>query len=232
MLETITPQYDDFILRWNFGGNSSLISLNSNKKREMLISSEHWFADISDLFYFDNHKKLMGINISIPNINCRIKITSNFAGFCSLNLLNDKLFNVSPMKFRFFDPIKKILFLFNEENIQGEVSCYSLYKDFFIMAQDNKFIGYILNNPIKYLTDNEFGFMDDVTEPSAEEYFIFDCFFEYISDNKLEEFNDDMSKLVFYVNENLQKKLNSIKSDYRRNIFFQELNSLFEYYCG
>lgn len=232
MLETITPQYDDFMLRWNFGGNSSLISLSSDKKTEILISSEHWFTDISDLFCFDKHKKLTGINISIPNVNCRIKITSKFEGFCTLNLLNDNLFNVSPMKFRFFDPIKKTLFLFNEENIEGEVSCYSLYKDFFIMVQCEKFIGYILKNPIKYLTDNEFGCMDDATEPSVEEYFIFDYFFEYISDNKLDEFNDDMSKLVFYVNENLQKKLNCIKSDFRRNIISQELNSLFEYYCG
>jgi len=224
-----TIQYNDFKLRWSFDGNSSVLSLFTYG--DSCFSSDHWMSENSDILSFDHANKLLSLDLLIPNDNKHISILSENISFGEI-VINNPEYIVNPMEYRFFDPDNKKLFCFSSFESSTNYSTVRLHDNFSLILVEQSYSGFIIDDPIIFLTDDKEGKIDSNIAPSDDEYNIMTEFMHIMSDNHVEELEDDMSHVVRELYTKLNPKLALIKSDLRRKLLKKVLDDLLDYYSN
>lgn len=224
---TKTIQYNNFKLRWSFDGNSSVISLFTHG--ESFLSTDHWISENSDLLSFDNDNELLSLDFLVPNYNDDIQISLNNILFGKVEIKNPE-YIIPPTNHRCFDPIEKRLTCFYAVKKNTNHSILKLHDNFSLIISDNYYAGFILDNPIIFLTDDKEGEIDTNDIPNNDEYNIMAEFMKIMSDNYLYDLEDDISILVKELYENITPKITLIKSELRRNILKKVLDDLLDFY--
>ncbi|WP_323637275.1 hypothetical protein [Pectobacterium polaris] len=221
-------QYDDFSLTWSFGGNSSIISFFGNHRG--VISSEHWMTDLSDTFSFDCNGNISNMILSVPNRNDVIEVKEEGVNFGKLVLSCERLPTIQPMTVRMFDPVKRKLICFNRQGVK-DVSVFRLQRDFGVMISGGDYCGYIIDNPLDYFSNEVNGYVDESNKPDDFEYHLMDCFFNVMSDNKVDESNNDIESVIVELADKIMPSLKFIKSDFRRGGLESTMQELLSFYC-
>lgn len=218
-----------------YGGNSMVIHLSENFNSDIkciaseTIGSEHYLWEESDYFRFDYNGSLHSIILRIPN---SVKTISsgkmNDSILKSLKLLENPIpCVVKQTKIRYFDLMAKRLVCTNGiENItQSEIKL--LNKDFGLIFNKREYVGYIINDPLQYLTDS-FGKID-VSKPTDVEYRIFDKCMRIVSDNNLEQHNGSMEEIAKQLSNEIVPELDNQKSK-RVSIMKKEIGDLIDFW--
>ncbi|QRN33388.1 hypothetical protein [Pectobacterium brasiliense] len=227
VIEMPDLQYENFVLTWSFGGNSSLFSFFGDNNG--VVSSEHWITDLSDEFSFDSNGGLSKINLSIPNENNLINIGNNIS-FGKLVLSCERLHTIQPMTMRMFDPIQRQLICFNRQ-VSDDFSIFRLHRDFGIITSSGSYCGYVVDNPLNYLSNEINGYVDNVNEPDDFEYNLMDCFLKVMSDNNVDKFNNDIESVVVELADKVMPSLEFVKSNFRKSVLESTVQELMDFYC-
>ncbi len=221
--------YEKFKLVWSFGGNSSIISLFNNNLS--VVSTEHWISDCSDFFSFDKNNELVSLGISVSNNNLSFSetATKEETVYGKLKLSSNE-YTVKPTEKRFFDHKKRRLICFNRWGGNSSFIIVKLHVHFSLILRNGICSGYILEEPLTYLSSDKHGVIDEKNTPDEYEYNIMNDFMRIMSDNRLNCLDDDMSLLVNELYYAINPKLNKLKSSFRRNIIYSELNDLLDFY--
>ncbi|MCW7550223.1 hypothetical protein OO184_20380 [Photorhabdus sp. APURE] len=227
LVKTSELYYRHANLSWSFGGNSSVICLYSSTNKGM--STEHWITDCSDVFSFDENKNLLSMELSVPNKNKMpsLNINEDISGRL---VLHERIYTINQVTERFFDPVERKLFCFNEmSDTNRQVSLIKMHDDFSLILLDGLYLGYVLNNPLGYLTNDIYGHADS-SLPTDDEYQLMSEFLYIMSDNRLEELNDDMELVVNELKNKIGSRIKIIKSEHRKNILKTSLDELLYFY--
>ncbi len=229
ILPVSSLHYEKFKLVWSFGGNSSIISLfNDNLS---IISTEHWISDCSDFFSFDKNNEFVSLDVSVSNNNFFFNgVTPKEESVCGKLKLIDNEYTVKPMEKRFFDYKKRRLICFSGEESNGSFLIVRLHAHFSLILKEGFYVGYILEEPLIYLSNDKHTNIDNKNIPDEYEYKVMNDFMRIMSDNRLNYLGDDMSLLVNELYFEIKPKLNKIKSSFRRNIISLELDDLLDFY--
>lgn len=223
-------QYDDFYLSWSFGGNSSVVSLFCNG--QSITSSEHWITDCSDIFSFDRKNFLSSMELSVPGNNQEFSLNNACNTFYGSLSLNSNNYAIEPMTTRFFDCKNKMLICFTEHaSHNNKLSLVKLHHDFSFILYDGNYSGYILHNPLCYLTNEKDGVIDRINELSEKEYILMGRFMEIMSDNRVNELNNNMEKVILELHNHIFQYIDYINSPFRRKIVESTVDDLFDFYC-
>ena len=244
ILIEIINQKPDGVVKIIFGSSGAIVAFGSissfpnvNSILDETIGSEKWFSEDSDLFRFEKNGTLHSIVLAVPPRNasaCPV-FPENEVGFFSMHLpeLNQS-FIIPPQEVRFFDPQKRELYCFTKFAKDIKLRRFLVALDFSLLFDDkNLFVGWILVNPIEKMAAT---FQDLAIEDRVDQYTydIFADFFNLVSDNQCDKFDDDMNLVV----QNLLIKilemknlLNGIIDEKRRSRIIQVINELKNYFC-
>ncbi|WPN57902.1 hypothetical protein [Pseudomonas sp. P9_31] len=228
LIETAEMQYQDASITWSFGGNSSLISLTINNKRN--TNSEPWITEPSDFFSFNDEGKLTYLGLSVPGRNNELAIEAPVTMFGKLKLHN-KLHSVEPTITRAFDPRNRTLTCINKQfTNEHKYSFIKLKDDINIILADSHYVGYVLSNPLNYLTDNTNDSIDSSCPADDDEYSLMRLFFEIMSDNRVEKLNDDMALVTIELSNAILPNIHFIRSSLRKKIIKSSVEELLDFY--
>lgn len=222
----------DFSLSFIWGGNSSIVKLSNSQK--INTSSEPWFSDNSDIFGFDINHYLCNLELSIPLCNKVISLNKRKKYFGTLFFIKDNLNSgviVPPTKFRYFDSASRLLICTKRFLSQDmAMDLVEIKSDFFLLFFESSYFGFVLKNPLSYLTSNAIEKPDYKSEPNSDEYELINRFFEIMSENNLEKLNDDMGMLVHNLDKTITPRLSCIKSNFRKKIITDSIHELLDFY--
>jgi hypothetical protein len=228
LIETAEMQYPDALITWSFGGNSSLVSLTINNKRN--TNAEHWITEPSDFFSFNDEGELTYLGLSVPGRNNELAIEAPVTMFGKLKLHN-KLHTVEPTTTRAFDPRNRTLTCINEQfTNERKYSLIKLKDDINIILAGSHYIGYVLSNPLNYLTDNTNDSIDSSCPADDDEYNLMKIFFEIMSDNRVEELNDNMALVTIELSNAILPNIHLIRSSFRKKIIKSSIEELLDFY--
>lgn len=229
--------YKDFQLLYAFGSGGGAISLNNNKKNDKYIISEHFAHEIFDYVSFSDDKTLKHIKVAVSGENKKFPINkvrcNNNSNYLCIELKNNTFIGFECMRFREFNHIGRYLIIHDidyikDENIEIEI--FFLTKDLGICLSKCQVVGYILNEPLSYLTLN-FTNMNIYNEICDEDYMIFSKWFDIISDNNLEYYDDDMELLLNDNYLDLLNYSNNIRNTKIKEICKYSLEDLMNFYA-
>lgn len=220
------PTYNDFVVRFAFGGNSSLISISNG---ESGIGSEHWILEESERFLFNTNGNLVLSELSVPNKNAHIHLTENSSCWGEIYYLDQKPFLVPPTKFRNFNAQERSLTCLNFLPIKSVDYVY-IKEDFNFIFADEKYCGYRLHNPIRYLCETTDESLDFTMEPDEGEYKLMSVYLSVLSDNKLDKLNQNMASLIMDLSSKIAPRLGEIRCVRRRGIIERSLVDLMDFY--
>ena len=220
------PIYNEFLIRFVFGGNSSLISISNGTSG---IGSEHWTLQESERFLFNDDGKLVELELSIPNRNADIHLIESSSCWGEVLYPKPKPFSVSPTKFRNFRALEKDLTCINFTP-KGSVNYIYIKEDFHLIFSDGRYCGYRLKNPIHYLCETVDENPRLAIEPDEAEYKLMGEYFSIMSDNKLDELNQNMTLLVLELDSKITPRLGDIQCTRRREIIKRSLVDLLDFY--
>ncbi|AMG66433.1 hypothetical protein WKS79_000466 [Providencia stuartii] len=229
-ISTAECQYHKFSPIWDFGGNSSVISLCTGSSN-MIEKSGHWITEESDVFYFDKNNLLSNIQLSLPNENEPFIVNNNYITNFGYIILKDDTYDIIPVQtMRYFDPTNRILFAFNKKITSKDSFEFSmLHSDLGLISINGEYNGYVLLNPLNYFTDSENHF-DKSNLPDDSEYHLISTYLNIMSDNRINQLNGDISMVVNELKESIIPNINLIKSKVRKKIVISSINELLEFY--
>lgn len=218
-----------------YAGNSMVVHFSENFYSDInciaseTIGSEHYLWEESDYFRFDYNGNLHSIILRIPNLIETINYGNmDDSMLKSLKLLESPIYCVvKQTKIRHFDFMSKRLVCTNgiEDITKSEIKL--LNKDFGLIFNQKKYVGYVINNPLQYLTDS-CGEID-VTKPTDVEYQIFDKCMKIVSDNNLDQHNGSMEEIAKQLSNEIIPKLDNQKSK-RTSVIKKELEDLIDFW--
>ena len=236
--QQVTPLSDAKFL---FDSNGSVAAAGAVLKSENLSDvvlqtsgSEAWFSEESDIFRFDEFKKLHSVVLSLPGRNAPFTgdIPKPQDGYFSINLAKEtKNFIVPPQPYRFLDCTKRILICFTPRETSIEYTRFNVTADLsFLFDISNVFSGWIFKNPLENMTDSFQSEKD--TEPVDDaSYEVFLEILELFSDNQCEMCDDDMEAVTrILIDKVTPEKIFSLKGDKRRQIVKKALMNLKDYF--
>lgn len=124
---------------------------------------------------------------------------------------------LEPTKLRSFSAKRKELICLNFLP-SSSVTHIHIKKDFSFIFSENKYCGYRLRNPIRYLCESADENLDLIKEPNHAEYCLMEKYLSIMSDNRLDELNQNMKPLVLELSKEISPLLTSIKCNRRRRI--------------
>lgn len=225
--KTTNIQYEEFALAWDFGGNSSAISLQGDGAA--FASSEHWITDTSDILSFDSDCDFVGAKFSVPNMNgildADVGTGSDLYG--RIRLSCSWVPQVPPRKLRNFDARRRRLICFDKDaESEKEISLFRMKEDFSLILLGGSYAGYVLNNPIEYIVGGPGG----GRKAGAGDYEVFEIFYEIMSDNRLVDFGGDMGRLVEELRSRVLPRLGQVQGDVSRAVLVEAINDLSDFY--
>lgn len=220
------PTYKNFRIKYAFGGNSSVISLSNGKSG---IGSEHWLSENSELFLFSIDGDLVRTELSIPNENTKNTSSEHSSCWGEVKLRNPKHFLLEPTKLRNFSAERKEFTCLNFTP-SSSVTHIHIKKDFSFIFSENKYCGYRLKNPIRYLCESVDENLDLIKEPNHAEYCLMEKYLAIMSDNRLDELNQNMESLVLELSKEISPHLKAIRCNRRRRIIEKSITVLLDFY--
>ncbi|MCL9658920.1 hypothetical protein L2088_29910 [Pseudomonas protegens] len=218
--------YENFTIKYAFGGNSSVISLSNGKPG---IGSEHWISENSEFFLFNIYGDLVNSELSVPNKNTKNNLSEHSSCWGEIKLKNPKHFLLEPTKLRNFNAEKKELTCLNFTP-SSSVTHIHIKKDFSFIFSENKYCGYRLKNPIRYLCGSVDENLDLIKEPNHAEYCLMEKYLAIMSDNRLDELNQSMESLVLELSKEILPHLKAIRCNRRRRIIEKSIIELLDFY--
>ncbi|VYT90800.1 Uncharacterised protein [Metakosakonia massiliensis] len=222
--------YKDHNLAWVFGGNSSVFCFF--KKGEPTITTEHWISDLSDVLSFDDKGGFLSLELSIPGYNGFLELNGT-QKICFGSLYPGNVSGVlEPMQERYFDWKNKRLICFNKGiSKSDEFLLVKLHHDFCLIVSEGKYSGFIVSDPLRYITGEKEGEIDIETSPDMEEYFLMARFFNIMSDNNVYASDNDMTKVVSELKDKILPDIGLIVSQKRRRLVKNTVFDLLDFYC-
>lgn len=174
-----------------FNGNSMSIFFGKNFSSNMndivseTVGSEHWMSELSDYFRFDRNGNLNSIILNVPTENESIDyVHMNSSTTYTLHLVENPGFCiVEQAKVRTFNLSSKMIISTLKTGSMNNSEIVMLNSDFGLIFNKKKYVGHLLSNPLKYLTDSSGEIYPE--EPTESEYAIFNSYLKIVSDNNL-----------------------------------------------
>lgn len=219
-----------------FNGNSMSIFFGKNFSSDLndivseTIGSEHWMSELSDFFRFDRNGNLNSIILNVPTENDSIDyVHINSSTTYTLRLVENPGFCiVEQTKIRTFNLSSKILISTMSTSSINDSEIVMLNSDFGLIFNKKKYIGHLLSNPLKYLTDSSGEIY--LEEPTESEYTIFNTYLKIVSDNNLRKKNDSMEIVVKQLSKEIMPKLDCYNVNKRLLIMKQEIRELIDFW--
>ncbi|WOE77308.1 hypothetical protein RZO07_18435 [Pseudomonas protegens] len=227
-INPLLPQtaYKDFKINYAFGGNSSTISISNGNSG---IGSEHWISENSELFLFSPDGNLVKFQLSTPNKNIKSTLSKKSSYWGEITLKNPKPFLLEPTKLRCFSAKRKELICLNSP-LSSDVDYIYIKKDFSFIFSENNYCGYRLKNPLRYLCESVDENLGLIKEPNHAEYCLMEKYLSIMSDNRLDELNQNMELLVLELSKKISPHLISIRCDRRRKVIEKSITELLDFY--
>lgn len=221
-----------------FNGNSMSVfystdyNLNIKKIISNTIGSDNWLWEASDFFRFNNNGSLNSIILSIPNENISIRnlYMPHFISY-TLNLVEiPQCCIIKKMQTRFFDlASRKLICIRNDRDFIDNKKVIMLNNNFGLIFNNKSYVGYILIDPLRFLT-NSYSYSDLIKEePTSIEYSIFNLYLKIVSDNNLKRHNNSIEDMMKDIKEIIIPKLSTINTK-RIEIIKKELNELIDFW--
>ena len=193
-------------LKFIFSGNSNSIFFSDSSESDInkiipkTIGSEHWISESSDLFRFNkSNGELCSFLLDTPNYNdfgkTDFHIISKEYDF---KLKYDFNFGIiTPAKYRNFDfkDEKKIICTTKKIDINSNYEIIKFHLDFGFIFEKNKYIGYILYNPLKYIVLDNCNILIR-SQPFNSDYNILDLYLNIMSENNLARYDDELEEVI------------------------------------
>jgi hypothetical protein len=227
--------------RWDVRGRSLVLGTyndgyeHENHVINETVGSTTWFDefrfDINNFVLTSTYFRVPEENIDLENLSKSLMKSNRLTGL--LRLTNPEYFEPKPTRFRWFDPEGKFLFCVNE-NALSETSQNSfrlrIATDVDLMFENNLFSGWILSNPLHYVTKG--WDQPRPTESSREVASIAYQYLQLVSEDFLEQMEDENPDVLQALLNVRQQSVKSKDTGYQRAVFNECIESIIDQFYG
>jgi hypothetical protein len=226
--------------RWDVRGCSLTLGAYSNGYEHEhhvateTVGSTSWFDELR----FDKTKSVLSsVYLRVPEENIDLEDLSKvwmekspLTGL--LSLADPKYFEPEPTSFRWFDPTGRILICINENALTETQNSLRLRVaiDFDLMFSNKQLCGWILSNPLNYITRGW-----EQPKPIENDSEIAEIVYRYlhlVSEDFLEQMEDENPDILKVLLDLNQKSKNITSPSYQREVICECIQSIIEQFYG